>query len=596
MDFVLHGHFYQPPREDPWSGRIAEEFGAAPFRNWNERIAFECYRPFGRARVYEGDKILGAANDFSWVSFDVGPTLGRWLDRHEPTVARHAREGDHAARLRGGHGNALAHPYFHAILPLADGLDRATLIRWGLAEFEARFGREAQGLWLPETGADNATLADVIDHGLLFVVLAPAQAAQVRPLSGGEWRAVAGRLDTSRPYLYRHPDGSGRSLRVFFYDGELARSLAFGDALRTTANLVRELKAAALRAPGGLVHAAVDGETFGHHIRYGERVLAHACLHEFPRLGWRPIGYGEAAERHPATHEVALDLGPLGEGSSWSCAHGLGRWMRHCGCATRPGDQSWRTPLRQALDRVRDCGRLAFVEVATDLLRDPWAARDGYGSVLAGGSVVSFLRAHGLPELGGEGLDRALETLELQESLLAMYTSCGWFFDDIGGIESVLILRHAMHAIERLERLTNRSPREEFLDILAAAPSATPGLANGADVARRFAVPTRPAAARATRETPWLVALRRWSLAGAGAAAWSRQVLAELAHPGGLAEPDLERARDLFLAEILHAAASHDAPVPEGATQIGLALGFSPSLLRSLREIPPLLDLQEAMP
>jgi alpha-amylase/alpha-mannosidase (GH57 family) len=596
MDFVLHGHFYQPPREDPWSGRIPEEHGATPFRNWNERIAFECYRPFGRARVYEGQRIVGWTNDFAWTSFDVGPTLGRWLDRHEPTVARQAREGDQAGRLRGGHGNALAHPFFHAILPLADGLDRATLIRWGLAEFEARFGHAAAGFWLPETAADNATMGDLIDHGLSHVVLAPAQAVRVRPLAGGDWRAVAGRLDTSRPYLYRHPDGSGRALRVFFYDGELARSLAFGDALRTTANLVRELGLAALRAPGGLAHAAVDGETFGHHARYGERVLAHAFLHEVPRLGFRPINYGEAAELHPATHEVALDLGPLGEGSSWSCPHGLGRWMRHCGCATRPGDQSWRTPLREALDRVRDCGRLAFAEVAADLLRDPWAARDGYGTVLAGGSVVAFLRVHGLPELGGEALDRALEALELQESLLAMYTSCGWFFDDIGGIESVLILRHAMHAIEQMERLANRSPREEFFDLLATARSATPGVANGADVARRFAVPTRPVVEHSTREAPWLVALRRWSVGGASAAAWSRQVLVALAHPDALAERDLERARDLYLEEILQAGASHDARASEGAAQIGAALGFATALVNTVQERSALPELHEATP
>jgi hypothetical protein len=388
---------------------------------------------------------------------------------------------------------------------------------------------------------------------------------------------------------------------VFFYDGELARSLAFGDALRTTANLVRELETAALRAPGGLVHAAVDGETFGHHIRYGERVLAHAFLHELPRLGFQPINYGEAAARVAPTHEVALDLGPLGEGSSWSCPHGLSRWMRHCGCATRPGDQSWRTPLRQALDRVRDCGRLAFEEVAADLLRDPWAARDGYGSVLAGGSVVPFLRAHGLPELAGEALDRALDALALQESLLAMYTSCGWFFDDIGGIESLLILRQAVHAIEQMERLANRSPREEFLDILATAASATPGLANGADVARRFAVAMRPSTERATRETPWLVALRRWSVGGAQAPAWSRQVLAELAHPERLLERDLERARDLYLGEILKASANGNAPQepqasPPGAGEIGRALGFAPALVKTVREDPARRDLQEATP
>jgi hypothetical protein len=615
IDLVVHGHFYQPPREDPWSGEVPQEFGAAPFHDWNERIAFECYRPFAAARVTSREGILECLNDFAHASFDLGPTLGAWLDAHEPWVVRRAIEGDRAAVRRSGHGNAIAHPYFHVILPLADPLDRATLIRWGLIEFHRRFGRAARGFWLPETAVDHATLGDLIDHGVEFVVLAPGQAARTRPLRAPDWNAhhSGARLDTSRPYRYLHPDRSGRSVDVFFYDGPLAQALAFGGALRSTEALVAELAAAAARSSGGLVHVAVDGETFGHHARYGERVLAHAVSQAFGLLGVRVLSYGEARERHPATHEVDLYLGEDGRGSSWSCAHGIGRWMRDCGCRLRPGStQEWRSPLRDAFDLLNERGRAVYLDTTADLLHDPWAARDAYVEVILGGSFEAFLSTHAVADLSADERRRLAEALALQHDLLAMFTSCGWFFDDVSGLETALVMRWAGRAIDRMERLTGHSPHEEFLDRLVGfrawqddrrggtqsasdpsshgASSPSPGV-TAADVFESVSHPlarSRSALGPAVdgdARREWRRTFRRWLRGGAAADVAALRILERLRGAESLDLRDLERARDQFCSEVLERRA--DTPYPPRSIEIGAGLGFAPSALRMLPVSPP---------
>jgi alpha-amylase/alpha-mannosidase (GH57 family) len=632
IDLVVHGHFYQPPREDPWTGEVPQEFGAAPFHDWNERIAFESYRPFAAARVTSRDGIVDCVNDFADVSFDLGPTLGSWLDTHEPWVSRRLIEGDRRALAACGRGNAFAHPYFHAILPLADPLDRSTLVRWGLAEFRHRFGRESEGFWLPETAADHATLGDLIDHGIGFVVLAPGQAARVRPLAlraagapqgvdgaargDGGWTPVGGasRLDASRPFRYFHRDGSGRGLDVFFYDGGLAQSLAFGGALRSSESLVSEIAAAATRAPDGLVAVAVDGETFGHHARYGERVLAHALREVLPGLGVRVTNFAAARLEHRPTHEVDLALGEDGLGSSWSCAHGVGRWMRDCGCRTRPGSsQAWRAPLRQALDGLRERGRAAFLDVTGDLLEDPWAARDHYAAVLLGGSFERFLVRHALLDLSADERRRAAEGLALQRDLLGMYTSCGWFFDDVTGLETALVLRWAGRAVDRIERLTGRSPREEFLDLLsgsarhagafigsldslgAASHAGAPSGATltAADVFEAVSHPLassraalHPAADEARRRE-WRRAFRRWlqrDLTVSQVEVSAQRVVERLRAEEPLDLRDLERARDLFWTEVVEPAREGKMP-PARALEVGGALGFTASALQPVEAL-----------
>jgi hypothetical protein len=585
---VVHGHFYQPPREDPWTGEILPEPSAAPFHDWNERINRECYRANAFARVYDRDRILALADNYRHLSANFGPTLALWLERADPTAIDHAVAGDRAARERLGRGGALAQSYHHAILPLADALDRATEIRWGLADFRRRFGRDAEGMWLPECAADRATLADLIDHGLRFAVLAPRQARRVRP-PGGEWVAAGPQLDGGRAYRFLHPDGSGRSLALFFYDGLLAHAVAFDGALGSCAALAAALEAAARRTTG-LVHLAVDGESFGHHHRFGERALAWTLEHDAERAGFRLTNYAAFLDEAPATWEVELDLGEDGRGSSWSCVHGIGRWHRDCGCRLEGGtQQAWRGPLRAAFDLLRDHGRVLFAEEAGDLLRDPWQARDAAVDLWGDRSPAAagrFLAVHGRAALAPLERRRALALLEMQRRLLAMYASCGWFFDDIAGLEARLVMRQAARALELWAALGGKPPVEEALDLLRAARSNDGSGRTGADVFREVSERRPTAPSLAPRPAPpFLAALRRWALAApAQAPAAAQEALRRLEPPQPAPAPeDLERAQEIFW-EALDAGRDGGRA---GWLELGEALGFDPAALRERMGLSP---------
>lgn len=603
-DLVLHGHFYQPPREDPWTGEVPVEPTAAPFHDWNERILAECYRANAFARVYQGDRILAIGNNYELLSFNFGPTLLAWLERHDPqTLERIVAADRRSVATRGGHGNAIAQAYHHPILPLADPLDRSTEIHWGQAEFRHRFGREAEAMWLPECAADNATLGALVEHGLKFAILAPRQAARVRPPGGG-WReawTAAGApdpaFDTARAYRWRHPDGSGRSLALFFYDGSLARSIAFGGALGDSRELLAALTHSARAGAPGLVHAAVDGETAGHHQRFGERVIGDVLASKAPAHGFRVTNFGQFLAEHPPTWEAELALGDDGLGSSWSCAHGVGRWRRDCGCRLVPGtSQAWRAALRAALDLLREHGRALYLDAASPLLRDPWAARDAYVAVRLQPTAAArarFLTRQGYADPLPRERARALVLLELQCDLLAMYTSCGWFFDDIAGIESRIVLRRAARALARMADLGGSPPWLEVLEILGAARSNDPAVGTGADVLRRLsgrdvtappsvhpppAVPPLPPIAELIdgATASLLAALRGWLAAGAREG--DRRGAEVLSALGGEAQrpevPDLERAQEIYVVEVLEAGAAR--PL---AWEIGSELGFAPAML-----------------
>jgi len=488
---VLHGHFYQPPREDPWTDAVPREASAAPFHDWNERISAECYHANAFARPTDGG---APVNNFARLSFNVGPTLLRWLDRHDPAVVERLRAADRTSRDRLGHGNAMAQSYSHAILPFCDPLDRATEIRWGLADFHHRFGRAAEGMWLPETAADEATLCDLIDHGLRFAVLSPRQAARLRPIAAeaeSEWAGASPEsLDVGRVYRFAHRDGSGRALAVFFYDGPSAQAVAFNGAASDELALVDRLIESALGRP--FVTVAVDGETFGHPHRHGERALARALFADAEARGLRPTNFAALAARFRPSHDVEIDLGPFGEGSSWSGAHGVGRWRRDCGCRFTAGtSQVWRGPLRAALDALRDAARAFFLTEAAPLLRDPWAARDSYVHVLLAPGAAARGRLLGehatLRGLRDEG--RVLALLDLQRHALLMYASCAWFFDDIGGLEARLALRRAARLLDAWRDLGGTPPERRFVEMLAEAPANGPAQANGADVFREGVAP-----------------------------------------------------------------------------------------------------------
>ena len=456
---VIHGHFYQPPRENPWTGEVETEPSAAPYHDWNERVYAECYAP--------------NVDNYPLISFNFGPTLMSWLaEHHGDTYQKILNADKESAVARGGHGNAIAQAYGHAILPLCNERDRLTQVVWGLADFRFRFGREAEALWLPETAANDDVLSLLIEQGMRYVILAPNQA------KGGD-------VDSSKPYLFRHVDGSGRSLAIFFYNGPLARAIAFEGALGSSRGLVERFIAAARF--GDLVNVATDGETYGHHFKFGDLGLAHALRVEAKAAGFWITNYAQYLDHHPPRDVVEVDNGPDGEGTSWSCVHGVGRWARDCGCQTggEPGwNQKWRRPLRAALEFLRDDAAAKFQDAARQLLRDPWVARDEYISVvLDARERESFLTRHSFE---GAEESRVMKLLEMQRSALLMFTSCGWFFSDLAGIETIQVMRYAKRVIELMDQLGLEPPRKTFLEIMSQARSNRPQKGTGADIFLRL--------------------------------------------------------------------------------------------------------------
>ncbi|HET7481759.1 MAG TPA: DUF3536 domain-containing protein, partial [Actinomycetota bacterium] len=379
---TVHGHFYQPPRENPWTGTIDPQKSAAPFHDWNERVHAEAYRPNAFAKISIGDAEV-EVNNFERMSFDVGPTLLHWMETADPETYRRIIDADHESLERLGHGNAIAQAYHHTILPLSPLREVRTQVRWGLADFRHRFGHDAEGMWLPETATNDDVLDVLIEEGVAFTILAPWQGRAWRDLDGGHWVDV-GRvpIETRLPHLYRHRDGSGRTIVLFFYDADIARRIAFEQAAGSAEALISLFADRAI--DGGLVHAATDGETYGHHHRFGELGLAYSLFVEAERHGMEPTNYGAFLDGYQVTREASL---VDGAGSSWSCAHGVGRWATDCGCSTGGSEgwnQKWREPLRAALDLVKRSADETFDRLGWELFDDPWAARDAYVDVVIG--------------------------------------------------------------------------------------------------------------------------------------------------------------------------------------------------------------------
>jgi len=478
VTLVVHGHFYQPPRENPWTEEVAREPSAAPFHDWNERITDECYRPNSVARIVDDrGLVLDIVDNYRHLSFNVGPTLFSWLEASAPEVA---------AAIATDAPGAIAQAYSHLILPLADERDVRTQVRWGLADFRHRFGREATAMWLPECAVDDMVLAVLAEEGLGATILAPGQIAAVRPLdSGEEWVEVAAAPDTSRPLRWRHPSRVDLGLDLVVYDGSLSHDIAFGLDRLSSAEIVQR----AALAGDGLAVIATDGETFGHHHRWGERAIAYALTVEAPRQMVDVATTDEARRAVAPTHEARVRT------SAWSCAHGVGRWVRDCGCSTggEPGwNQAWRTPLREALDLIRDDLALVFERRGREVMADPWVARDEYVEVVLGARTIhDFTAAH----CTGDPVT-ALLLLEAQRHAMAMYTSCGWFFNDLAGIETIQVLRYAARVLDLLAEAGEGVDLGRVLGVLAQACSNDPGEGTGADVWRRHVEPARVAPER----------------------------------------------------------------------------------------------------
>lgn len=489
----VHGHFYQPPRENPWLEEVEIQDSAHPYHDWNERVTRECYAPNVASRMVDGEgRILEIVNNYERLSFNLGPTLLSWMKSHAPETYASILAADALSReRRSGHGNAIAQAYNHLILPLASRRDKVTQVRWGIGDFEHRFGRRPEGMWLPETAVDLETLRLLAEEGIRFTILAPHQAARIRPLSGGKWIDVrGGRIDPSRPYRCLLPDG--QSIALFFYDGPISQAIAFGGLLGSGERFVERLLSgsSAERDHPQLVHVATDGESYGHHHKFGEMALAYA-FHQIESEGLAKLtNYGEFLEKFPPQCQVEIV-----EGSSWSCPHGVERWGSDCGCNMgRPGwHQRWRGPLREALEWLQERLDLLFEEKAGKLLQDPWAARDDYIQVLLDRSpaqVEAYFDRHQQRPLDHFERVDLLKLLEMERHSLLMFTSCGWFFDEISGTESVQILQYAAKAVQLARAFNRVNLEEELLKRLQAAPSNLPDLQDGAGVYRRLVLPS----------------------------------------------------------------------------------------------------------
>jgi alpha-amylase/alpha-mannosidase (GH57 family) len=484
----VHGHFYQPPRENPWLEAIEPQASAYPFRDWNERITDECYRPNAASRILdETGRIVQIVNNYAAMSFNVGPTLLSWLADAAPEVYRAIIEADRDSQRRfGGHGSAMAQAYNHMIMPLANQRDKRTQVVWGIRDFEHRFGRKPAGMWLPETAVDLPTLDALAAEGIEFTVLAPSQASRVKP-PGGDWHDVSGqRVDTRRAYRAELP--TGRAINLFFYDGPAARAVAFEGILASGPRFAQRL----LDIGEGLAHIATDGESYGHHHRHGDMALARALRDIELDPAVRLVNYAHYLELEPPDHLVEII-----ENSAWSCAHGVDRWNDDCGCNSggRPDwNQRWRHPLRQALDWARDTMAEIFEQRASAILDDPWAARDDYIDVVLDRSdrnMEEFFARHAGRAVNADEMRKALELLEMQRHAMLMYTSCGWFFDDLSGIETVQIMQYAARAIELAERHSGLSLEAELVDRLSRARS---NLDEHGDGRRIWSTMVRPAA------------------------------------------------------------------------------------------------------
>ncbi len=503
----IHCHFYQPPRENPWLEAVELQDSAYPYHDWNERITTECYAPNGAARILDGSRrITEIVNNYARISFNFGPTLLSWIEAATPDTYQAILEADRISRsLFSGHGSALAQAYNHMILPLANRRDKQTQVLWGIRDFRRRFGREPEGMWLPETAVDTETLEVLAEQGVKFTILAPHQARQERRFNR-PWKNVEGaKIDPTRAYVCRLK--SGRSINVFFYDGPVSRAVAFEGLLSSGEKFANRLLSGFndSRRWTQLMHIATDGETYGHHHPHGDMALAYALRYIESNELARITNYGEYLAKHPPTHEAEII-----DNTSWSCLHGLERWRSNCGCNSgRAGwDQAWRGPLREALDFLRDDLAGAYEHKGGKLFKDPWAARDDYIEVvLDRAKTQEFLQQHAPvpPSLaapaGDEGAAArelqqadavaALKLLEIQRHAMLMYTSCGWFFDELSGIETVQVIQYAGRALQLAQDVFGDHREQRFLELLAQAHSNLPDQGSGADIYGRCVRPVQ---------------------------------------------------------------------------------------------------------
>ncbi len=487
---IIHGHFYQPPRENPWLDIVLKQPSASPYHDWNERVNAECYAPNSVSRILNKQgKITRLVNNYNKISFNFGPTLMKWLMKHCPTVYSRIIKADRTSKVKHqGHGNALAQCYNHIIMPLANRQDKITQVLWGIKDFVFHFGRRPEGMWLPETAVDLETLDILATHGIKFTILSPHQADSVKPIEGKRWKKIdSGNIDVSQPYLQRLP--SGREIVIFFYNGAVSHQVAFGDLLKNGDRFARRLLEEPLKSKKHpLLCIATDGETYGHHHKFAEMALSYAIAKIEETEEAEITNFGEYLENTELHTEVRIK-----ENTSWSCVHGIERWRSDCGCTTptqQGWTQQWRAPLRKALDFLRDHLIKTFQEYGTDIFVNPWDARNNYIEVLLNrDNKGNFIKNNIKPAVSKKDMDVAFKLLEMQKNALFMYTSCGWFFDEPSRPETIQILSYGLRAVELYEKITSKSLLNDFLEILSEGKSNISEIGTMADLFRKRVMP-----------------------------------------------------------------------------------------------------------
>ena len=494
---TIHGHFYQPPRENPWLEAIELQDSAAPFHDWNERITKECYNPNSVSKIVDNrNRILDVVNNYEYMSFNFGPTLLSWLEQYAPlTYERIIKADIESIDEHNGHGNAIAQVYNHMIMPLANENDKQTQVKWGIKDFEYRFGRKPEGLWLAETAVDDDTLRILAENDIKFTILSPYQALKMRKISDKEWTDVSwGNIDPAHAYKYTIKSNPKLSIYLFFYDGAISRSVAFDELLKDGNKFVRRLKegVSETRDYPQLINIATDGESYGHHTKFGDMALSYVLKIKAEDEGFKITNYAEYLEKFKCEYEADIK-----QASSWSCFHGVGRWCEDCGCSTggHPGwNQKWRKPLREALDYLRDELITVFEKEGQKYFKDSvWETRNEYISVILDRSesnVKKFQREYFVQNLSDEDKVKAMKLLEMQRQTMLMYTSCGWFFSEISGIETVQIMKYAARAMQLGTDFSNKDYEKKFLEILSQAKSNIDEFGTGKEIFEKFVKPS----------------------------------------------------------------------------------------------------------
>lgn len=493
---TIHGHFYQPPRENPWLEAIELQDSALPFHDWNERINKECYNPNSISKIVDNrNRILDVVNNYEHMSFNFGPTLLSWMEHFAPlTYERIIKADIESVSEHSGHGNAMAQVYNHIIMPLANENDKQTQIKWGIRDFEYRFGRKPEGMWLAETAVDDETLKFLEENGIKFTVLSPYQALKFRQEGDKDWQDVSwGNIDPARSYRYYIKSAPGKFIDLFFYDGAISRSVAFDELLKDGNKFIKRLKEGIsdCRDYPQLINIATDGESYGHHTKFGDMALSYVLKIRAKDEGFKIINYAEYLDKYRSNCEVDIK-----QASSWSCFHGVGRWKEDCGCSTggHPGwNQKWRKPLRDALDYLRDELIVVFENEGQKYFDNVWNVRNKYINVILDRNemnVKKFQQENFKPDLTDDDKVHAMELLEIQRQAMLMYTSCGWFFSEISGIETVQIMKYAARAMQLAARFTSKNLEEKFLEILSQAKSNIPEFGTGKDIFERFVKPS----------------------------------------------------------------------------------------------------------